>query len=308
MKLREISKKDVLTQRVVSVMTKHAPILMFAEFYQMVGNADKPRKSATATGGKFRALDSDFEDNTVTPQFADVALKIFGDKVQVDVAHERRGGDIASVRLSELDNFSKNLGKEFQNQLVNGDSSTPTNFDGIEKLVPSGQKITPAANGIEVPMGNDNTSKKAQQIFLEQLFSLLEKIDGGAQLLLMDSKTLSRLNSIAREFIRYERDKDFGVRIGYFNEVPIVLSGYAKDGSLVIGHDETVGESNDCTSIYAMRFGERSDLTIATNVGVEVADMGKVGAHYVHNVELDASPGLLNDKALARLEGIRIVN
>ena len=308
MRLRQISKKDVLTQRVVSVMTQYAPILMMAEFYAMVGNADSPRKSATATGGQFRALDNDYADNQVTPQFADVALKIFGDKVQVDVAHERRGGDIASVRLTELDNFSKNLGKEFQNQFVNGDSSTATNFDGIKKLVPSGQKITPASDGIEVPLGNDTTSKKKQQVFLEQLFTLLEKIDGGAQLLLMDSKTLSRLNSIAREFIRYERDADFGIRIGYFNEVPIILSGYAKDGSLVIGHDETVGTSEDCTSIYAMRFGERSDLTIATNIGVEVADLGKVGSHYVHTVELDAAPALLNTKALARLEGIRIVS
>jgi len=308
MKLQQISKKETLTQRVVGRMTKYAPILMLAEFYSMVGNADKPRKSATASGGKFRPLDDDFPANQVTPQFADVALKIFGDKVQVDVAHERRGGDIASVRLSELDNFSKNLGKEFQNQFTNGDSGTATNFDGIKKLVPSAQKITPAENGIEVPMGNDNASKKAQQIFLEQLFSLLEKIDGGAQLLYMDSKTLSRLNSVAREFIRYERDKDFGIRIGYFNEVPIILSGYAKDGSLVIGHNETVGTSDDCTSIYAMRFGERSDLTIATNIGVEVTDMGKVGPHYVHNVELDAAPALLNNKALARLEGIRIVS
>lgn len=308
MRLQQISKKDVLTQRVVSIMTKYATLLMFAEFYAMVGNADNPRKSATATGGQFRALDDDYADNKVTPQFANVALKIFGDKVQVDVAHERRSQDIPSVRLTELDNFSKNLGKEFQNQLTNGDSGTATDFDGIKKLVPATQKITPADDGIEVPMGNDSTSKKKQQVFLEFLFSLLEKVDGGAQLLYMDSKTLSRLNSIARGYIRYERDKDFGIRIGYFNEVPIILSGYAKDGSLVIGHNETVGNSTDCTSIYAMRFGERSDLTIATNIGVEVTDLGKVGSHYVHTVELDAAPSLLNDKALARLEGIRIVS
>jgi hypothetical protein len=306
MKLKEISKKDVLTQRVVGIMMKFAPILLFAEFYGMVGNADNPRKSATASGGKFRALNDNFSDNKVDPAFADVALKIFGDRVQVDVAHERRGSDTASVRLSELDNFSKNLGKEFQNQLVNGDSTTATNFDGIKKLVPSGQKITPATDGIEVPLGNDSTSKKKQQVFLEQLFTLLEKIDGGAQLLLMDSKTLSRLNSIAREFIRYEMTK-FGVRIGYFNEVPILLSGYSKSGSLVIPHDETVGASTDCTSIYGMSFGERSDLTIATSTGVSVTDLGKVGAHYEHDVEMDACPALLNDKSLARLEGIRIV-
>ncbi len=309
MKLNEISGGGVLTKRVVSTLMKNAPILQYAEFFKMVGNADNPRMAATAKGGQFRAVNDDYPDNQVDAAFANIALKIFGDKVQVDQAHERRGQDIASVRLSELDNFSKMMAREFQDAFVNSDSASDSkSFDGIKKLVPSGQVLTPGADGIEVPLGNDSTSKKKQQVFLEWLFNLIENIDGGAQLLFMDSKTLSRLNSIAREFVRYTKDTQFGVRIAYFNEVPIVISGYDKDGNRVIPHDETIGANNDATSIYAMRFGERSDLTLATNVGVEVKDLGLVGSHYVHKVEMDVAPGLLYDKALARLKGIRIVS
>lgn len=305
MKLNQISKSDTLTSRVVSILMSRAPILQFAEFYGMTGNADYLRKAATATGGAFRALDANYPANVITPAFDNPTLTIMGDRVQVDKAHERRGNDVASVRLSELDNFAKNLAKQLQNYFINADSANANQFDGLKKIMPAGQKITPAANGIAVTLGNTDTAKKAQQVFLETLNSLIETVEGGAEILLMDSVTLSRLDSIAREYIKYELT-NFGTRIAYFNQIPIILGGYDKDGARVIPHDEVVGTSSDCTSIYALRFGERSDLTIATNVGVEVTDLGIVGVHYEHNVELDLDLALLNDKAVARLEGVRI--
>lgn len=306
MKLNEISGKDTLTARVVAMLMTFAPILQFAEFYSMVGNADNLRKEATASGGSFRALNSDFASNEVDPVFASVALKILGDKVSVDKAHERRGGDIASVRLSELDNFSKKLARQFQNYFVNADSAVANQFSGLKKIMPAGQKITPATNGIQVTLGNTDTAKKQQQVFIEYINQLIESVENGAQLLMMDTTTLSRLDSIAREFIKYDKT-NFGTRIAFFNEIPIILSGYDKAGAKVIPHTETVGTSTDCTSIYALRFGEKSDLTFATNIGVQVDDLGLVGVHYTHNVDLDLDLALASDKAVARLEGVRII-
>ena len=47
-------------------------------------------------------------------------------------------------------------------------------------------------------------------------------------------------------------------------------------------------------------------MSVATNIGVEVKDLGLVGVHYVHSVEFDADLVLLNDLSVARLEGIRL--
>ena len=56
MKLNQISAGDELTQLVVKKMTERANVLLFAEFYSIFGNAEYARKTATASGGKFRAI------------------------------------------------------------------------------------------------------------------------------------------------------------------------------------------------------------------------------------------------------------
>lgn len=302
MKLQQISARETLTQQVIAQMISRATVLEFAEFYPIIGNADYSRKAATATGGQFRALDADYPANTITPAFATPTLKILGDKVQVDRAHERRGLDIASVRARELMNFATNLGKQFQYYFFNGVQSS-TQFNGLKAIVPAGQKITAATNGLSVPLGNDTTSKTAQQKFLELLNQLIQKVDGGAQVLFMNANALSRLTTIAREFIQWQANS-FGQLIPYYNGVPLRDAGYDKTGALVIPQNEVVGTGTNCTSIYAVRFGEGADLSIATNIGVEVKDLGLVGVHYTHSVEFDADLVLLNDLSVARLEGI----
>lgn len=304
MRIEQISANDTLTQQVVRGMISRSTVLEFAEFYSITGNADYSRKAATASGGQFRALDTDYPSNIVSQSFANPVLRILGDKVQVDRAHERRGLDIASVRARELMNFALNLGKQFQYYFFNG-TGTSNQFSGLKLIVPSAQKITAATNGLSVPLGNDTTSKTAQQNFLELINQLIQKVDGGAQALFMNSKALSRLTTIAREFIQWQPNT-FGQLIPYYNGVPIRDAGYDRTGALVIPQNETVGTSNDCTSIYAVRFGEGADLSLATNIGVEVKDLGLIGVHYTHSVEFDADLVLLNDLAVARLEGIRL--
>jgi len=306
MKLQQISSNDVLTQQVVNAMISRSTALEFAEFYSMTGNAEYRRKAATASGGQFRALDSDYSDNAVSPDYANPALKILGDKVQVDRAHERRGMDVASERARQLLSFAQNLGKQFQNYFFNGDSTTPEQFDGLIKLVPVSQKLTPD-DPISVVLGNTNTAKTSQQAFLEAINQLIQKVDGGAQVLFMNSYVLSRLTTVAREFIQWQPNT-FGTLIPFYNGIPLRDAGYDKDGNMILPQTETLGDANDCSSIFAVRFGEAVDLSIATNIGVEVKDLGLVGSHYTHTVEFDAAPVLLNNKAVAQLSGIEILS
>lgn len=304
MKLNQISVGDAITQMVVRKMMENSTILPFAEFFPIVGNADYVRKAASASGGEFRALNSDYAANQITPTFATPTLKILGAKVELDKAHERRGADIPSVRASELLSFAENLGKQFQNYFINGAVSA-TQFDGLKAKTPAGQKITPATDGITITLGSDNAAKLSQQKFLEFLNQLIESVTMGAQLLVMDGRTLARLTTIAASMMAYQPNQ-FGVPVAFFNGIPVVAGGYDKDGTRILPHTETCGAGTTCTSIYAIRFGERSNLSLSTNVGVEVKDLGVVGVHYTHNVDFDCDLALLNDKAIARLEGIII--
>lgn len=306
MKIQQISANDTLTQQVVTAMLSRASALEFAEFYQMTGNAEYRKKAATASGGQFRGLDADYGPNIVAPLYANPALKILGDKVQVDRAYERRGIDVASERARQLMQFARNLGRQFQKFLFNGDTDVHANqFDGLKKIIPAGQKLTTAANGLAVTLGNTDAAKAAQQKFLEHINHLIGHVDGGAEVLFMNNGTLSRLTTIAREFLQWQPDH-FGHLIPYYNGIPIRDAGYDNTGGLVLSQAETVGTSSDCSSIYAVRFGEAADLGAATNIGVEVKDLGLVGVHYTHSVEFDATLILLNDRAVARLEGVRL--
>ncbi len=307
MKIYQISQGDAVTRQVVMKMVQSASVLNFAEFYKMSGNADYLRKNAGASGGKFRALNSNYPTNVVSPSFANPALKILGDKVEVDKAHERRGTDIASVRAAELLSFAGNLGKQFQNYFFNGYTEDNSDaFDGLKYLIPSSQQITASANGLSVDLGNTDAAKKKQQQFLELIDELIGSIDGGAQVIFMDVKTLSRLTSVARDQITTAAD-EFGAPLYFYNHIPVVTSGYDNSGNRVLPHDEVVGSSGAvCTSVYAVRFGERVDLTLPTNIGVEVSDLGLSGVHYVHAVEFDTALVLANSKAAARLEGVII--
>jgi len=304
-KINEFS-GDQITTTVVNAMLETSNILRVAEFYPIIGNADYKRKKSAATGGKFRELNSNYADNQINPEYANPALVIFGDQVQVDRAHERRGSDIPSVRAADLLVFARDLGREFQNKFFNGSKTVDSKeFNGLKTICPSGQKITADTNGLIVPLGNSDTNKTAQQKFLELLDSLIQSIDGGAQFLSMNGDMLSRLTRIAEASVYWDKD-EFGVPIAFYNRIPILPAGYDKSGNAIVGNAETVGTSTDCTSIYAGRFGEASDLSFATNIGVEVKDLGLVGVHYTHSVDFDLDLTLLNSKAIGRLEGLRI--
>jgi len=306
MKLSEISKSDVKTATFIANMKKYSTILDYAEFYPVIGNSDSPRKKASATGGQFRAINDNWVSNQINPLFGSVNLKIFGDKVEVDKAHERRAADIASERARQLINFAEEFGKNFQNEFFNGKTnSNVKSWNGLVSIIPSQQVVVADESGLLVITGNSDAAAQSKQKFLEKLRKLITMVDGGAQVLYMNEDVWSRLTTIAAEYITWEKS-DFGTAIPYFGGVPIRSGGYNSSGSLVIPANELFGEYNTATTVYAMRFGEKKDLTIGTSNGLNIDDMGLVGNHYVDNVELDADLCLLNNRAVAALKGIII--
>lgn len=354
---------------VINEMRLAAPVFEFAEFYEFSGNADTPRKSATAQGGATRTLNNDYVGVETTPTFGALSLKIYGDLIKTDLAHERRGQDIGSERVRQLVSFAKSLGRHVQDHLINGDTAVSSaQFDGLLKQIAVDQ--VRLFDG-EIVRGTDNTAKKSHQKFLEMLDTLIESVSGGPVLLMMNGKMIADLKMIAREYFRSGTlEGALGQQFNFYGSLPIVNAGYNKDESaLVIPNTEqktgTISTSNASTavtgsgtrftkelsvgdaisktdgtvlgtiatitndtalvlvanatstnsgiayksrgtSIYAIRFGEKEDVTLGTNVGVQVRDRGLVGVHYQTLVDFDLDLAILNPKAAWRLGGIRL--
>lgn len=304
MRIEQISKKEPKVQNAIKAMRQYATILEYAEFYKMAGNSDTPRKIATASGGQYRALNDNWVSNQVSPLFGALSLKIYGDKIEVDKAHERRAIDIPSERARQLISFAKNFGRNLQYEFFNGNTSSNVKaWNGLIKIMPSTQIVLAAEEGLLIQTGNSDTAYTSKQKFIEKLQQMISMVDGAPDVIYMNELVLSRLTTIAADMITWTRN-EFGKYIATFAGIPLRAGGYNSAGTPTIQNNELFGEYNTASTIYAMKFGEKEDLTIATNVGLTVDNLGLVNNHYVDTFELDADIGLLNNKAVAALKGI----
>jgi len=312
MRLQQVSPGDQLTQTALTILLQEAPLIGLWEFYRHPGNADNPRKRSGADGGQYRALDDDYPDNEVSPAFASLILAILGDVVQTDQAHERRGFDIASVRTSDLRQFARTLARFALNEHINGagQAKSPPTLNGLEGMLPmnDSQAIYAEDNStaLTVQNGNSDAVVAARQKLKRRVKALIQSIDGGADALLMSDEMHAFLTTVFEANFE-RRETDWGADVMVFDGVDIYGLGYDFAGTPIIAQDEQPGSiSTDTQSIYAAKYGERSDLTMATNEGLMVTDNGLVGNHYEYNVELDAQQGRLNDRAVGRLAGIEL--
>lgn len=281
-------------------------IFDFAEFYSFVGNADAPKKPAAEAGGSERTINNDYVGVVGAPNYGAVTLQIFGDKVKTDIAYERRGGNVESERVRELQSFARGLGRYFVYQLINGTGVAPQ-MHGLKVLIQAAQTLTlGGADGATVPLGNSDANKVLQQAFIEKLDELIASVGQNA-ILVMNPKMISRLSAIAREYMQFTNINGVFGPVTMYNNVPIINAGYSKDMiTPVLPQNEVVGVSNDCCSIYAVRYGEKADTTIGTNVGLQVRDLGLVATQYTTLVEMDADQTILGATSAWRLQGVRL--
>ena len=127
-------------------------------------------------------------------------------------------------------------------------------------------------------------------------------------ILVMGGDTIAYIEEIEKQFVRTDNiDGVTELALTRYKTIPVINAGRAKDDStLVIGQAETKGANADCTSIYAVKTGEREHTTLATNVGLVVDDLGLVGTQYVTNVELDVDMDILSAFGAQRMEGVRL--
>lgn len=303
------STSEEIRQLALSEFMASFPLANYAQFYEMRGNADAPRKTdATMTAGANRSIATGYTAKANTPAFANIALKIYGDLVETDIAYERRGVDIGSQRARDLTNFAKSMGRYFMDSVIN-DATSASKFSGLKEQVATLSLKTPfdTANGGSLPTGNGNTERKQQDKFIELLTAKVSAIR--PSVLLANSTLIARLASVGRGYLSTTNVKDiYGNEhtVNSFFNVPIIDAGFKANGTgLIIPNDEDEGTAEGtCTSLYLIRFGEETDVTFATNKGMDVKDLGLVGTKYQTLMELDVDLAVLDNSALHQISGI----
>ncbi len=317
MKFQEICAGNDLTGAMAAEVVKKSPLLAgYVEFFKKPGSSVTYRTDGGASlVGATRALGSKYTPKEMKPSYGTAMRKMLGDTARLDVAYERMGYDIPSEMRSQLIRHMGYFGRRFNYALVKGDpDTTATEFAGLEKLVEDDRIVSMGTNGAPVTLGNSDTAVKSQQAFLEKVNEAISLCEGTNKVIIANAATQARLTSIADKCVTFTRN-EFGVPITMFNLVPIINIGdYVEldndnkpTYTPILGMDETVGTSSDCTSLYVVSFEEEDGLSFATcDGGFTVYDMQKVDNFYECMYELIADSALVRASALSKLEGIRL--
>lgn len=293
--------QDKLKKGVAETFVLNAPVLQMLPFMEIEGNAYKYNEEATLPGVAFRAVNGAYQESTGTVNPKTESLVILGGDADTDKYIALTRSNINDQRAVQTALKTKALAYKFQDTFFNGDTAVdPNSFDGLKKRLIGNQVIEADTNGFDLKNG-------APLKFLEMLDALIYQVQGKADALFMDSKTMLKIKSIARELKYFESTTDaFGKSVVSYDGVSFFEAGENPSGEKVIGHKETQGTTTNATSIYAVKFGADEYVSGLTNGGIQVYDLGELESKpaYRTRIEFYNGIGIFNGKAAARLKGL----
>src|SRR5581483_5556203 len=250
---------DVVLQGVIETIIQDSPVLQALPFIEITGNGlTYNRENAAASAGFFAVGDT---WNESTPTFTQVTatLSILGGDADIDNYLLTTRSNVQDLQSAVIRLKAKAVQQKFEDTFVNGDTAVDSkSFDGIDKLAAGAQAISMGANGATLT--------------LAKLDELIDLIKGGQpDLLLMSKRTRRSLNSLARSsgtMLQTDRN-DFGQMVQFHDGVPVGVSDYISDA-------KTVGTSNDCSTVYALQFGEGGVAGLTAPGGLEVETIGSL--------------------------------
>jgi HK97 family phage major capsid protein len=281
---------DTLVAGVIQTIATESPILQRLPFIEIVGNGlTYNRQNAGPNAAFFDVGDTWVED---TPTFAQITanLKILGGDADVDNFLKTTRSNIQDLEAAVVQLKARAVQVLFDDTFVNGNESTNAkSFDGIDRLTVAGQTVAMGTNGATLS--------------LDKLDELIDKVRGGKpELLLMSRRTRRTLNVLARTlgtFLEADRDQ-FGGMLQFYDGIPIGINDFISDA-------KTVGTNTDCSTIYAMQFGEGAASGLTAPGGLTVERVGSLETKDASRVRVKWYAGLavFNTLKLSKLTGVR---
>lgn len=290
--------RDEVKRGAIIELFAEPDLLRVLPFLDIQGGAYSYIQEGQLPGVAFRGINESYTTTSgvVNPQVE--RLRIAGGDLDVDKSLLKTHGP--SIRSTQEAMKVKALALYLAGKLVNGDSQVDAReFDGLRVRIIGDQKIAAGSTS-----GGDPLS-------LSVLDEAIDQVDG-ANYLLMSKKMRNRLSAASRQtgvagFITWDKD-DFGTRIAYYNDLPILVTDYDDKNQQVIAFNEACpgGGATTGTSIYVLAIGDTGVVGLQNGV-MEVTDLGEVPDKPVlrTRVEWLISLAVLNGRAAARVWGIK---
>lgn len=282
---------DVLLEGVIETAVADSPVLQRMPFIEIVGNGlTYNRENAPASAAFYAVGDTWAED---TPTFTQVTatLRILGGDADVDHYLARTRNNVQDLEAAVVALKAKAVQQAFDDTFINGDTSDDADsFEGLDRLCAVGQTVGNGEDGGPLTLG--------------RLDELIDRVRGGKpDLLLMSRRTRRSLTALGRAtgsgIVEQDRDA-LGRMVQYYDGIPIGVDDFIAD-------DAIVGESEDCSTVYAVQFGEGGLAGLTGPGGLTVERVGSLETKDATRIRVKwyVSVALFNELKLARLVGVR---
>jgi hypothetical protein len=242
---------------------------------------------SAAAGAAYRAMNSEYTPGQATrTRPASVVLVPMGGNFQIDRVLANLGPSATSEVTFQIQQLTKSIRTYWQDQFINGDTSvTAAGFNGINKtLTGSAGEYLPINNGFSTgyldwsaaTVNSENLAMSALDVLDDALAQVvpsqiglgdggaLGEQQGGTKAILGNTKSITRIRSLARKASQYTTTQDsLGNLVEMYGEWALVNLGDKLDGSAPIVPIQTRdadgagpgGNITGLTDIYAVSLG-----------------------------------------------------
>ncbi len=281
---------DTLLTGVIETIIYDSPVLQVLPFIEIVGNGLTYNRENAAASAAFYDVGDAWAESTPTFTQLTATLKILGGDADIDNCLKATRSDLQDLEAAVVQLKAKAVQQKFEDTFVNGDITVDAKaFDGVDKACTSGQTVSMGVNG--------------GTLSLDKLDELIDKVKPGKpQILLLSRRSRRKLTALARAsggFLEADRNQ-FGQMMQYYDGIPIGVCDWISDA-------KTVGTSTDCSTIYALQFGEGAVAGLTAPGGLQIERVGSLETKDASRTRVKwyVALAVFNALALAKLAGVR---
>lgn len=270
----------------------------------------------TPSTAAVRQINSEYSPNEAKRTKCTASPVILGGSFQIDRVIAQTSGAINEMNF-QIKEKTKAGANYFHNLVINGTSAStstgyvPNTFDGLKKILTG--KSTEMTTDIDISTSALLDSN--YNALLDELDTFIALLAAKPDVLMMNSKMLTKVKSAARRAGYYDRNKDdFGRTVETYNGIILMDAGQYYNGSTtedVVSTSKPGSDTYGTTDIYVAKLGLDAFHGISVDgskmLKTYLPDLQAPGAVKTGEVELIAGAVLKNSKMAGVLKGIKLL-
>jgi hypothetical protein len=288
---------DLKRQAIIEMFAGSTDLMGALPLMDIPGNSYSYAQEAKLPAVGFRGYNQGYNASAgvINPQSE--TLRIAGGELDVDTALVKTHGETVRTRHEAMQ--VKAMGAKITAAFINGDSRDGVSFDGLRVRV----------NGYQLLEANLNNAGANGALSLATLDEAIDRVDNPTHLV-MSKRMRNLLSQAAKDKdvggnLLFAKD-DFGRRVGFYNDLPILVTEDDEQGNRIIDFNEAgpAGGAN-CQSLYVCSFGDGKIVGLQ-NGTMDVRDLGEIDALPVYRTRVEwlVAMAVMHGKAVSRVWGI----